>query len=151
MGGEEYVEMGRYKIAILNNRSLDKKAFHFPETGSVKKVVKYINYCINNNGILAADNISMEILDSAVIKISSYYDAPLILETESAARMFAISYSYKHIYSYDTVPVDKYVNVGYFRDRYVICYNSLEKKLPAGLRALAVIYGSEKTEELLSL
>lgn len=144
-----YVEMDRYKIAILNNRLSDRNAYHFPETGSIKRVVKNIDYCITHNGILAADNVSMEILDSAVIKICNYYGIPLILETESAARMFSISYSYKHIYSYNTVPTDRYINVGDFRDRYVVCYNSVEKKLPDGLKALVVIYGSEKTEELL--
>jgi len=147
--GKEYIEMGRYEIALLNKKLLNRKAFHFPKTGSVKRVLRNINYCIAHNGILAADNVPMEILDSAVIEVSSHYNAPIVLETESEARMFSISYSYKHIYSYNTVSIDRYINVGDSRDRFAICYNSLEKKLPKGIRALVIIYGSEKTEELL--
>lgn len=141
--------MDRYKIAILSNKLFNKKAFHFPETGSITRVVKYIKYCIANGGIFVADNISLEVLNGAIIEVCRYYDLPLVLDTESAARMFSISYSYKHIYSYNNIPEDKYTNYGDFRNRFVVCYDSMEDSLPDGIVSLVTIYGSEKTEELI--
>lgn len=133
--------MNRYKFAVLNNKVLDKKIFHFSDTGSVIRVIKYIKYCISNNGIFIADNISTEILNEAIIKICKYYDdVPLILESESAARAFSISYSYKNIFSYNNIPENKYINNDYIRDRYVICYDSQEKMLPSGIKSLVTIY-----------
>lgn len=141
--------MDRYKIAILNCNLFNKRALHFPKTGSVTRVVKYIKYCMSENGILIADNIPIEVLNSGVIEVCKCYKLPLVLESESLARMFSISYSYKDIYSYNNVPKDMYINYEQNRNRFVICYDSLEKFLPGGVIALVSIFGPEKAEEFI--
>lgn len=124
--------MNRYKIAIvrLKDQPEKRKAYRFPGTRYVSRTVGYIRYCINNKVIFLADNIPQDALDSAVIKISESYDIPVIVDSDSTARLFSISHSHK-IYSLNNLP----------KDRYVICYNCPDTKLPSKFISIVVIYG----------
>lgn len=123
--------MSRFKIAIqLQNEPKERKAYRFPATNFVAKTVRYINYCVKEKLIYIADNIPQDALDAAVIAVSKSLDTPIVVSTESKAVLYSISHSQK-IYSLESLP----------RNRYVICYNCPDHKLPPSIKALVVIYG----------
>ena len=123
--------MGRFEIAIhFKNQRKKVQAFRFPATRYIGQTVKYIEYCIANNGIMVADNVPRDALDSAVIEISKIYDSPIVIELESDAILFSISHSHK-VYSLEHLPSTKYV----------ICYNCFENSLPYNVQVVGTIYG----------
>lgn len=123
--------MNRFEIAIhFKNQRKKIKAFHFPATRYAGQAIKYIEYSIANNAIMLADNIPQNALDSAVIEISKIYDAPIVIESESKAVLFSISYSHK-IYSTENLP----------KLNYAICYNCTKEDLPYETQVIGTIYG----------
>lgn len=123
--------MDRFEIAVhFKNQRKKIKAFHFPPTRYAGQTVKYIEYAIANNGIMVADNVPRDALDSAVIEISKIYDAPIVIESELQAQLFSISHSHR-VYSLEKMPQGKYV----------ICYNCSENSLPFDVQVIGTIYG----------
>lgn len=95
--------MNRYKALIESKNSISKY-YHFPSTGSCHKVLKYLKYCKNRNGIFIADNIPERILISSVINFSKMFRSPIIVVAEREARILSLSYSYNNIYSFNNQP-----------------------------------------------
>lgn len=123
--------MSRYKIAIqLGNELKERKAYRFPSTNYVARTVQFIRYCIEERVIYIADNIPQTVLDAAVITISKSLKTPIVVNSDSRAILFSISHSHK-IFSLENLP----------RNRYAICYNCLDHKLPPDMKAIVVIYG----------
>ncbi len=123
--------MDRFEIAVhFQNQRKKIKAFRFPSTRYAGQALKYIEYAITNDGIYIADNVPQDALDSAVIQASKIYDAPIVIELESQARLFSISHSHK-VYSLENLP----------KQKYVICYNCSENSLPYDVQVIGTIFG----------
>jgi len=123
--------MSRYKIAIqMKNETVERKAFRFPATHFVARTVQYILHCVEGKAICIADNVPENVLDLAVTKVSNILDLPIVVDTSFKAQLFSISHSLK-IYSLNNLPINKYV----------ICYNCTENKLPVGVMAEVMVYG----------
>jgi len=122
--------MNRYKIAIQHQNKLEeRKAYRFPATKYVARTIQFINYCMDEKVIYIADNVPQNVLDAAVISVSKTTEVPIVVSTDSQARLFSISHSHK-IYSLESPP----------RGRYVICYNCSDHKLN-DIKSVVVVYG----------
>lgn len=126
--------MDRFEIAVhFKNQRKQIKAFHFPATRYAGQAEKYIEYCIDNEGIYIADNVPENALEKALVNISEIYEAPIIVELESKAQIFTISHSYK-AYSLEYLP----------KRKYALCYNCPGEKLPNDFNLVGTIYSSRK-------
>ena len=132
--------MDRFEIAIhFKNQRINRKAFHFPTTRYAAVAVKYIEYCITNEGIFIADNILESALESALIQASEIYDVPIVMDGASKANIFSISHSYK-VYSLENIPT---------RNKYVLCYNCLETDLPSEYNVIGIVFNNRDKFKLI--
>jgi hypothetical protein len=123
--------MNRYQIAIKNT-SGKETIFEFPPTGNHKKVVKYMKYCIDKRGIFSARNISLGVVDTALVDLCSEFKTPIIMKTESEAHILIITQSYGEVYSLEKLPET-------MTGSRVICYDFPSSLLPPRLKPLLVI------------
>jgi len=110
--------MNRYQIAIRDGDLEHQVVFSFPATHSVKKVLRYVHYCIEKKGVFSTEGIPASIVDDALVSTSRDCRAPILVKTESEARALSIAHSYKGIFSMEKgskLPVDSRP----------ICYGSL--------------------------
>ena len=110
--------MSRYKIALQSNKKKEV-AYRFPDQKTIGGTVQCIRFCIEKKGVFYANNISVALLHSAVVKIGEEYNALIIVETDTLARSLSISFSYKHIYSL----TDLFIGSIPTRKRNIICFN----------------------------
>lgn len=126
--------MDRFEIAVhFKNQRKKIKAFHFPATRYAAHIEKYIEYCIENEGIFIGDNVPENALENAIVKISKIYGTPIVVKTESKAHMFSILNSYR-AYSLEELPPSKYA----------LCYNCSENDLPFDVNIIGTVYSSRE-------
>lgn len=117
-------------MAILcRKKTLKGKMFRFPPTDETKKIISYIVYCLTNNGVFFAGNLPEKILNRAIIKYSKKYNYAIVVDSDETAARLSISYSYKHVYAYDT-SLNKTKNIIY--------YNCPSKKVPAAQNVIII-------------
>lgn len=122
--------MDRYTIAIqCRDKALKKKMFRFPSTDDTKKIISYMVYCLINNGVFFAGNLPEKILNKAIIKYSKKYNYAIVVDSDETAARLSISYSYKHVYAYDTT-LNKTKNIIY--------YNCPSKKVPTAQNVIII-------------
>ena len=122
--------MNRYKIAIANEFLPDRRLFHFPPSRTVGRTVKYIKHCISKDGVFIADNIPEESLNGAIVEISKLYNAPILVKTLKEAQLFSISYSHRHIFPENDIPLGQFF----------ILYDCFEKDLSRKIEPIVTIY-----------
>lgn len=97
--------MDRYQIALKSNKIGKQKICKFPFQGTVSSTINCIKYCIREKAIFLANNISTDLLNSAIIEIGKEYKAVILVENNNIAQSFSISYSYKNIFPIEKPPI----------------------------------------------
>lgn len=94
--------MDRYQIAIKN--PVKGNLFRFPSTSNISQILRYMDHCRRHSAFFLADNITLAVLETALVKASKLSEVPILVTSQEQARILSTVYSSKFIYSIDKCP-----------------------------------------------
>ena len=125
--------MNRYQILLLNDK---KPAWYILKKPmkSVKTLADYIDFCAKRHARLIAPETPIIVMDSAIIRISKAWKAPLMVSDQDQVNSLSVAYSYKRIYTPETLPSVPFV----------ILYECSDKKLSPYTKVLTALYSQKE-------
>lgn len=124
--------MNRYELLI--NAEIAPSWYKVTAIQNVRNLAGCIDYCIENKARLIVTKTKIEIIHAALIRVSKAENVPILVKDKTLAQSLSMAYSYKKIFTKDTLPMVPFI--------ILLDYDG---PMPVNTNILTAVYSTKET------